>query len=83
VNKTAQLDRIDAMLRRANDAYNDYRRWLDKLHAEQAKAIARTALTMIANFDHNDGTLTDHEHERRLVFIMSANIQALNEELRK
>lgn len=77
------LNRIDAMLRRANDAYNDYRVWLDKIHAEQAKALMRTVLTMITNFDYNDGTITEHEYEQRLVFINSANIQALNEELRK
>lgn len=71
------------MLRRANDAYNDYRVWLDKIHAEQAKALMRTVLTMITNFDYNDGTITEHEYEQRLVFINSANIQALNEELRK
>jgi cytochrome P450 len=78
---TKKLDNIDRLITRASESYREYRRWFDQVHAEQSKALMRTALTMITNFDYNDGRLTDHEYEQRLVFIMSANIEALRQEL--
>jgi hypothetical protein len=71
------------MVDRATSAYLDYRHWFDEVSRTAAVALSRAALTMIANYDLADGTLTDHDYEQRLVFIMSANLNALTEELRK
>lgn len=71
------------MLARAIDAYNDYRRWLDREHTETAKAVMRTTLAMMANHDHAHAFIDDHEHEQRLLFIMSANTEALWKEMMK
>lgn len=77
------LNRIDLMLNRAVDACEDYRRRLDESSKQTAMALMRTFLTMMAEYDHAHAYTDDHEHEQRLVFIMSANFKALRNEMLK
>ena len=69
------------MLHRAIDACEEYRRRLDATSKDTAVALMRTVLVMMAEYDHNHAYTDDHEHEQRLVFIMSANFKALRNEL--
>lgn len=69
------------MIQRAANAYLDYRAHLTAQSKHTAEALMRTALVMSTNFDYQQGDITDHEYEQRLVFIQSADIKALRNEL--
>jgi len=78
---STRLSRIKVHLDRAVNAFEVYRNRCDAQSKQTAEALMRTTLVMMANYDHDQGDIDDHEHEQRLLFIHSADVRALRNEL--